>query len=292
MLIVHYYMRIFLFGSSGMLGNTIFKHFKNKYDIIDINRQIYDIEKNTFNELKHILNSYQISNEDIIINCIGLLPHRFNSDSLKEQKFCGEILKKFILINSIFPHNLEKIHLLYKCNVIHITSDCVYSGNKGKYNEKDIFDLFNIYAITKTSGEPELTCNIRTSIIGHQIQNIKYKKSLLDWVLSEKNNSIKGYSNYLWNGITCLQLSKIIDEIITKKKFWKGTRHIFSPDIVSKCQLCQYINEIYNLNINIESFNLPKKVDRTLSSIYENNFKIQNIKTQIHNMKDFHSLIN
>ena len=64
--------------------------------------------------------------------------------------------------------------------------------------------------------------------------------------------------------------SKIIDEMISKNIFWNGTRHIFSPDIVSKYELCQHINNIYKLNINIANFDLPKKVDRTLSSIYKN----------------------
>lgn len=282
-------MRIFLFGSSGMLGNTIFKFFKNKYDIIDITRKEFDVEKNNFNDLDNILSKNNISKNDIIINCIGLLPHRFNSDSLKDQNFSCEILKKFILINSIFPHNLEKIHIIYNCKVLHITSDCVYSGNKGYYDENDIFDLFNIYGITKTSGESSLICNIRTSIIGHEIYN---KKSLLEWVLSQKNKTIKGYSNYLWNGITCLQLSKIIDKMIEKNIFWKGTRHIFSPNTVSKFELCQYINEVYDLDINIEEFFLPDKVDRTLSSIYENIFEIESIKKQVIDMKNFHLLSN
>ena len=280
-------MRIFLFGSSGMLGNTVFKYFINKYEIIDLNRKSFDVEKNTFKELIDICDKFEINSEDVIINCIGLLPHRFNSDSLKEQNFSCKILKKFILINSIFPHNLENKQLIYKCKVIHITSDCVYLGDKGKYDENDIFDLFNIYGITKTSGEPDLICNIRTSIIGHEIYN---KKSLLEWVLSQKNNSINGYSNYLWNGVTCLQLSKIIDEMISKNIFWNGTRHIFSPDIVSKYELCQHINNIYKLNINIANFDLPKKVDRTLSSIYKNSFQIPSIKQQINDMNNFNSL--
>ena len=112
----------------------------------------------------------------------------------------------------------------------------------------------------------------------------------MEWVLSQKNNSINGYSNYLWNGVTCLQLSKIIDEMISKNIFWNGTRHIFSPDIVSKYELCQHINNIYKLNINIANFDLPKKVDRTLSSIYKNSFQIPSIKQQINDMNNFNSL--
>lgn len=279
------HMRIILFGSSGMLGYTIFNYFKNIYEIIEINRNDFDVEINTFDDLNNILYKHKINSEDIIINCIGLLPHRFNSDSMKEQNFSCEILKKFILVNSIFPHNLEKIHLIYKCNVIHITSDCVYSGNKGNYNENDLFDLFNIYAITKTSGEPSKICTIRTSIIGHEKNN---KKSLLEWIISQKGKNINGYDNYLWNGLTCLELSKVINIIIQKKIYWKGVRHIYSPDSISKYELCKYVNEIYELNIDINKFLLPNKVDRTLSSIYSTNkqFDILTIKEQIIDLKN------
>jgi dTDP-4-dehydrorhamnose reductase len=277
-------MRIILFGSTGMLGGYIHNYLKVNYEIIDINRNIYDSETNSFQDLINICNQYNISNDDVIINCMGLLPHRFNSNSLEDQNFSCEILKKFILVNSIFPHNLEKIYLIYNCKIIHITSDCVYSGNKGNYDEKDDFDLFNTYGITKTSGEPEQCCNIRTSIIGHEKNN---KKSLLEWIISQKDKTINGYFNYLWNGLTCLELSKVIENIIKNNKFWKGVRHIYSSDSVSKYELCKYVNEIYKLNIQINEFNLPNKVDRTLSSIYKNDFNILPIKEQIIELKNF-----
>ena len=271
-------MKILLFGNTGMLGGYVYNYFKSNYEVICINRSNYDIEKNTFQDLLNILQNYKIKNNDIIINCIGLLPHRFNSTSLDKQNFSCDILKKFILVNSVFPHHLEKIHFIYKCKVINITSDCVFSGDKGSYNETDPFDLFNIYGISKTSGEPDQICNIRTSIIGHETYN---KKSLLEWVLSQKNKTINGYTNYLWNGLTCLELSKVIKQIILKNIYWKGTRHIYSPDTVSKYELCKLINQIYDLGISINNFYLDKNVDRSLSSIYENDFNILPIKEQI-----------
>ena len=234
-------MRIILFGSNGMLGNYVLNYFKNDYKIIEINRNLFDCELNSFQNLLELCVKYNVNENDIIINCIGLLPHRFKSDSLKEQNFAGEIIKKFILVNSLFPHQLEKISFKFNCKVIHITSDCVYLGDKGNYNETDDFDLFNTYAITKTSGEPDQICTIRTSIIGHEKNN---KKSLLEWIISQKNKTINGYLNYLWNGLTCLELSKVIENIIKNNKFWKGVRHIYSSDYVSKYELCKYVNEI------------------------------------------------
>ena len=140
--------------------------------------------------------------------------------------------------------------------------------------------------MNRCSNESTEICTIRTSIIGHEKYN---KKSLLEWVISQKDKTINGYSNYLWNGLTCLELSKVISYIIINKKYWNGVRHIHSPNSVSKYELCQYINEIYKLNINIVDYKLESKVDRTLSSIYSlESCGISEIRNQITDLKHFH----
>ena len=284
---------VFILGSSGMLGNYVYKYLlqSNKYNIICINRDKIDIEDTNYSKLINIFSSSkqgELTSEDIIINCIGLLPHRFNSSSLDDQNFSIDIYKKFFLINSILPHNLEKIYIKFGTKVINITSDCVYKGCKGSYSENDKSDLLNIYAISKNIGECSNLCNIRSSIIGEEIKN---KKSLLEWVISNKNKTVNGYVNYYWNGITCLQMAKIIDEIITDNLFWKGTRHILSPNKVSKYDLICYINKTYDLNIDIKKYNLKNNIDRTLSSSYENIFDIPNLEVQINDLKKFNIYI-
>ena len=138
-----------------------------------------------------------------------------------------------------------------KFKFIHITTDCVYDGSKGKYSENDIHTTKNIYGITKSLGEPEEATIIRTSIIGEELTN---KKSLIEWIKSNKNGEINGYINHYWNGVTCLTLANFIKNIIDNNNFWKGVKHVFSEDIVSKYDLCYYINEIYNLNIKINKY--------------------------------------
>jgi len=276
-------MKVIIFGSNGMLGTYMYKYICKYHDVIGITRDIYNVEKDSFEDLTNICEKYNIDKNTIIINCIGLLPHRFNSHSMKDQSFNGETNKSFILINSIFPHNLEKVYMLYHCKVIHITSDCVFKGDKGQYDENDTPDLNNIYGITKTLGECERICTIRSSIIGEELAN---KKSLLEWVLSQKNKNINGYSNYIWNGVTCLELAKVINNIISTKNYWKGVRHLYSPDIVSKYDLCCMINRIYNLNINIEKYYLENKIDRTLQTIYSE-ITVSPLENQITELKNF-----
>ena len=194
------------------------------------------------------------------------------------------VWRKYIQINTLFPHKLQEISNKYNYKFIHITTDCVFDGLKGNYIETDIHNESSIYGVSKSLGEPDDACIIRTSIIGEELLN---KKSLLEWVISQKDKTIQGYTNYLWNGITCLTLAKMIKQIIETDSFWKGVRHIHSPNIVSKCDLCCYINQIYNLNININKFETQQPCNKSLTSLYKNNFNIDDIKSQILELNSF-----
>lgn len=257
---------IYIFGSTGMLGNYVTKELSNNFDIICITRTKFDILNHTWQKLNKILKD--LDENDVIINCAGIIPQKINHTEYN----------KYIKINTLFPHKLQEIAEKNKANFIHITTDCVFNGKKNNsYNENDIHTEKNIYGISKSLGEAENATIIRTSIIGEETSE---KKSLLEWIKSNKNQTINGYSNHLWNGITCHQLALIINKIINEKLFWKGVRHIYSPNIVSKYDLCNYINEIYNLNITINKLS-TETINKTLVSVYTPLFEIQDIKTQI-----------
>lgn len=257
---------IYLFGSSGMLGKYVYKILSQSFEVMSLSRKDYDVLIDPLYKLNHLLE--KINPNDIIINCIGVIPQKYElSDN-----------HSFIKVNTIFPHKLQEITEKTNSKLIHITTDCVFNGSKGLYNENDIHDEKNLYGVSKSLGEPENACIIRTSIIGHEES---YKKSLLEWIISNKDGHINGYNNHLWNGVTCLTLANTIKDMIEKNSFWKGVRHIYSPDIVSKYELCQYVNEIYGLNININKVNDTSHINKSLTSIYNNDFKIKNIKDQI-----------
>lgn len=262
-------MKIYIFGSTGMLGRYVYDILNKKYQVKCITRKDFDIINDNFFKLENIMINLQ--NEDIVINCSGIIP----------QKVEYKQYKQYIRVNTLFPHKLNEICEKYNSKLIHITTDCVYNGKNGNYTTNSIHDSETIYGISKSLGEPENSTIIRTSIIGEEISN---KKSLLEWVLSNKNKTIQGYTNHYWNGITCLTLSKIIEYMIENNIFWKGVKNIFSPEIVSKYDLCSYINELYELNIKI----IPVENDYknlTLSGI--NEFKIENIKKQLHEQKNY-----
>ena len=264
---------IYLFGSTGMLGNYIKNRLNPLFNLSYKNREDFDIFKDNFEKLTIILKD--LKENDIIINCAGVIP----------QKLSNNEYKKYIKINTLFPHKLQSIVEKKNAKLIHITTDCVFDGKKGSpYNENDTHTETNIYGVSKSLGEPENATVIRTSIIGEELKD---KKSLLEWVKSNKNKTINGYSNHLWNGVTCLTLANIIKDIINKNLFWKGVRHIFSPNIISKYELCCYISEIYKLNINVNKIEHGNSVDKSLTTIHNNfidNFNINNIYDQINDM--------
>jgi dTDP-4-dehydrorhamnose reductase len=243
-------MKILLFGSSGMLGNYMKKYLLQFYDVLCIDRNIFDIETCDWERLENIIQS-----GNLVINCAGAIP----------QQKCD--LRKYIILNTLFPHKINEISKRHGIKFIHISTDCVFSGKEGNYDENSKHDAEDIYGISKSLGEDKTMCVIRTSIIGEEMYN---KNNLIEWLIKQKNSKIDGFENVFWNGVTCLQLAKIVKDNIDDNVYWEGTRHIFSPNPVSKYELCKYINEIYGLNINL----IKKRViykNMILSSIYNMN---------------------
>jgi len=272
-------MKIIIFGANGMLGNYVKKYFQQtKHNIIAIDRKDYDIMKNDFNYLENLLVTKEIDENTVVFNAIGTIPHAAKNYDLNN--------KIYIKVNTLFPNILSQICMKYNAKMIHPTTDCVFTGNTGKYNENDEHDANDIYGITKSLGENNGATVIRTSIIGDEIQN---KRSLVEWVKSNKNGQINGFINHYWNGITCLQFAKVLEHIIEYNLFWKGVRHIYSPRTVNKYELLNIINDTYDLNIEI-SKKQTDSCDKSISSLYpetNNLFCIPDLKEQIKEMNDF-----
>lgn len=268
-------MKILILGSSGMLGKYVSTYLKIKYkDVICLDRSIFQIDLSTNNQsIIHVLQSNGINENDIVINCIGLIKPQVDK--------YGTTLS--IVVNSLFPNLLADECFKIKAKMIHITTDCVFSGKKGDYIETDAHDVSDIYGRTKSLGEPGNCTVIRTSIIGEEISQ---KRSLVEWIKSSANKEINGFDDHFWNGLTCLQVAKIIDQMIKENNFWTGVKHIFSNK-VNKYDLVSMVNDIYNLNIKINKKKSGNYCDRSMSSIFLNNFNIPSLNNQIKEMKEF-----
>lgn len=263
-------MKIIIFGSNGMLGTYMTKYFGGKYDILPLTRKDIDLAKSSDKEIMDFLKQ-NVNEVDIILNASGVI---------KQREF---EIKDMIRVNSCFPHILSEFKKMVNCKVIHITTDCVYSGVDGSYDENSKHDCYDEYGKTKSLGENENLTIIRTSIIGEENEN---KKSLVEWVKSQKNKKIDGYLNHLWNGVTCLELTRFVESLILKNNFWLGVKHIYSPKTVSKYELVSMINKVYDLNIEIVEKNTYSNCFRNLSSNFINPIE-KDLLEQIIEMKNF-----
>lgn len=268
-------MKIYILGSRGMLGRYVYAYLKQFYEVVELNRK--EIDASNINEegLRQNLINIGLKDNDVLINCMGTIKPRVDE--------LGDL--NAIQVNSIFPRILANVCLSLNVKMIHPTTDCVYSGLKGNYTENDKYDVSDIYGMSKAIGEPNNCTVIRTSIIGEEVAQ---GRSLVEWIKSEKGNTVSGFTNHYWNGLTCLQFAIVCQQLIENNSFWMGTRHVFS-NILNKRELVETVSNIYNLNINIVPKETPVKCDRSLSSVYDNNksFNIPSLKEQIIQMKDF-----
>ena len=269
---------VMVFGVSGMLGRTLLDYFKQRnYNVVGITRNEFDISKSSNDNLKEIVDN---NKPEYIINAAGIIKQKINLFSIEET----------IRVNSIFPRNLDRISYDKRSRLIHITTDCVYNGSKGNYDENDMFDANDVYGMTKCAGEISRAMNIRTSIIGEEM---KSDYSLLAWTKANKGKKINGYKNHFWNGLTTLYLAELIDIIIDKGLYQPGMYHLHSPSTVSKLELLEIINQVYKLDLEIASIEHEQRIDRSLKSIYKlQEIVTKDIETQVKELKEFYKQFN
>lgn len=270
-------------GSTGMLGHQVVRHLvqnKKKFDVIDVSYRkklnektiVIDVEKD-FQKLEELIDK---SKPKIIINCIGVLI----SGSLTNQKRA-----KFI--NGEFPHLIKKICKKNKSKMVHISTDCVFSGNKGSYTENDSPDSMTIYGKSKSLGEiiDKHNLTLRTSIIGPEIK--KGGEGLLSWFLNEKNSIIKGYSKAMWSGVTTIELAKVIEKCLTNNIC--GLYHVTNNEKISKYDLLTLFNKHLFSEKNIISDNSVINDKSLIDTRQELNYVIPSYRKMIEEM--FKSMI-
>lgn len=252
-------MNIIILGSNGMLGSMLcFYANNNNIKIIPIDRTIFNAIDDPVEKLKEF-----ICSKSYIINCIGAIPQKKYNNS------------EFIELNTLFPHRLNLFCKEQNTKLIHISTNCVFSGRKTNYIETDIPDENELYGKSKSDGEPSDALTIRCSIIGFEK---KTNFGLLEWFLQNKSNTINGYIDSFWNGLTTLELSKIIFDIIKNDTYSFGIRHYYSINTLSKYDILDYVKKKTNKHIDINPITNGIKY-YTLNSIINN--PIKNIYEQI-----------
>jgi dTDP-4-dehydrorhamnose reductase len=238
---------VLILGATGMAGHMIYYYlkslntyeiytacFRNKISEDSIILDIYDT-----NKLKNILKEYK---PDYVINCVGILIKGSLESSINA-----------IYINAYFPHLLSQILIeeTSESKLIHISTDCVFSGNKGYYSDDDIKDALDTYGMTKNLGEiiDDRNLTLRTSIIGPELK--ENGEGLFQWIFRQRHpGHIMGYDKSLWGGVTTLELAKAIQQCILNDV--SGLFQLTNGEKISKHDLIRIIIDQFNLKIDLQ----------------------------------------
>jgi dTDP-4-dehydrorhamnose reductase len=207
--------------------------------------------------------SVELTAGDWVVNAAGLIRHRMGPSPSMMMR------SEAIRVNSLLPHELAQICLQTGARLINVTTDCVFSGEKGGYREDDPHDPEDFYGQTKSMGEPrgcDSVVNLRCSIVGPEARG---KLSLLEWFLSqEEGSTVQGWANHAWNGVTTLALARVIEGMVLYggDLALPDVHHLVPGDDVSKAQLLELFKAAYGRRIEIEHVGQAQGVDRTLGT--------------------------
>lgn len=264
-------MRVLVLGGTGMLGFQLLKSgLKSDIEFFAVVRNknlicekmpsfpldnIFEIDDiNNFKVLSEILD---LINPEFVINAIGIV---------KQSNFGKDYIAN-IEINSLLPHKLADLCETRRIRLIHISTDCVFDGEKGNYSLSDTSNAKDLYGRSKYLGEIDYGNHItlRTSIIGHEISGNNH--GLLDWFLNSRNQ-VNGYYKAIFSGLTTLELSKIIINVVLNKDSPSGVFQVASEPI-DKLHLLELIKKVYKKDIEILSFD-EIVIDRSLDGSHFN----------------------
>tara|TARA_R110000823_G_scaffold145002_1_gene275186 strand:- start:3632 stop:4498 length:867 start_codon:yes stop_codon:yes gene_type:complete len=260
-------MRVLILGATGMLGSSVFRTFSSddRYDVWATIRGTFD--KKYFPEPLHsrlltgvdvldidgLANAMVQVRPDLVINCVGVI---------KQLSVAKDPLA-VLPLNAMLPHRLLKLCRLASARLIHVSTDCVFSGRKGGYTENDTSDAEDLYGKSKFIGEIQDDPNaitLRTSIIGHEL---KSSNSLIDWFLAQEGQ-VQGFTKAVFSGLPTVELARVMRDFVAPAKQLSGLYHV-SASAIDKFSLLSLVAEIYGKDISISRSDRVS-IDRSLDS--------------------------
>jgi dTDP-4-dehydrorhamnose reductase len=271
-------LKVLVLGSTGLIGHQVYNYLddNNKYQLFNISYRKKLNDQTILCDVRNhddFVNNIKSISPDIIVNCIGILIKGANQNP-----------ENAIYINAYMPHMLMKLSDEINCKLIHISTDCVFSGNKNTpYNELDFKDGEDTYAKTKGLGEiiNKNHLTLRTSVIGPELK--ADGEELFHWFMSQ-SGAINGYTGAVWSGVTTIQLAKAVHWSIQKEI--TGLYHVTNNDSINKYDLLCLLKKHLKKKIEINPI-IGKKINKSFSDTRkEINYKIPNYEEMIIEMKE------
>jgi len=258
-------LRILILGGDGMLGHCLFQHLLPRHEVkVTLHREwpVYagsglfspdcafaGLDVRSTDRLMEVVADFH---PEAVVNAVGVIKQR---EAAKERLPCIEI-------NALLPHRLSVFCGALGARLVHLSTDCVFAGTKGNYQETDGSDAEDLYGKTKFLGEVhEKHClTLRTSIIGRELSR---KQSLLEWFLGQ-TGPVKGYRQVLYSGFTTLEMSRIIEKMLVHHGEASGLYQV-SSEPINKFELLRLFRDKLNHPIEIIPDDTIRS-DRTLDS--------------------------
>jgi len=259
--------RTLVLGASGMLGSAVFRAFHGRQD------QHAMATVRSASALRHFSSAQQAdiitgvdvldsdalvsllnqTKPDVVINCVGLI----------KQLSAAKDPLVALPLNALFPHKLARLAALSGTRLVHVSTDCVFSGATGNYTEDSVADATDLYGVSKHLGEVVTYDNavtLRTSIIGRELTS---NNSLVDWFLAQQGE-VKGYDKAIFSGLPTCELAAVIRDVVLPNPALTGLYHV-SAKPISKYELLRLIAAEYGKDIAIIRDD-KVAIDRSLDS--------------------------
>lgn len=263
--------KVLLIGATGMLGHMVYKYFEGlgTYELFNAVYRTPLNEKSIVCNVKDqlaLVSLFEKTQPDVVINCVGAL--------LKESR---ENPSSAIYLNALFPHILKDLCNKQQAKLIHVSTDCVFSGKKGSYKEDDFRDADDVYGRSKALGEifDEPHCTLRTSIIGPELK--ANGTGLFNWFMHQQGE-VNGFTQAFWSGVTTLELAKAIHKAIENNL--EGLFHITNGQKISKYQMLLLFNQFKKEPLIIKPSN-HYFADKSLAKSSKFNFEVPSYEEMI-----------
>jgi dTDP-4-dehydrorhamnose reductase len=245
-------MRVLILGGTGMLGHKLWQVCAQRFETCVTCRRAPDgvaragfadsariLAGVSVEEFESVARALRAARPAVVVNCIGIV----------KQAAAARDPARSLMVNAFFPRRLAQLCRARGARLIHISTDCVFSGQKGGYREGDLPDARDLYGRTKLLGEVSgAGClTLRTSMIGRELEQ---SYGLLEWFLSQGGKRIHGYTRAIFSGLTTNCLSELIAELIAEYPQLEGVRHL-AGDSISKFDLLDLIRRFYDVDVEI-----------------------------------------
>lgn len=258
--------RILILGAGGMLGHVLRRECADRLDTYGTVRgdpeELPGIEGGdgarllggvTAEEAGSVELALERTSPQVAVNCIGIV----------KQSAAAQDAAGMVEVNSLFPQRLARICNEREVRLIHVSTDCVFSGRRGGYQELDLPDPADLYGRSKLAGEPvgPGVLTLRTSMIGWELST---RNGLLEWFASQEGGTVTGFRRATFSGPTSLELARLIATIAGEHPRLEGTFHVGAAPI-SKHELLLNLRRALGLGVEIEPADEPR-IDRSLDS--------------------------